>query len=108
MRLIDADKLEKEMLEKCVGDCGCCNIKKCPALNQPTAYDDMEVKEALEKQIPKKVIRKDIREYARFYCLNNHFIFEEHCKIFDLNKHDFSKSGYCECCGQKLDWSEWE
>lgn len=64
--------------------------------------------EALEKQIPQKVIRKDIREYARFYCPNNHFMFEEHCKIFDLNKHDFSKSGYCECCGQKLDWSEWE
>lgn len=63
---------------------------------------------ALEKQIPKEVIRKNIREYYRFYCPNNHFIFEEHCKIFDLNKHDFSKSGYCECCGQKLDWSKWE
>lgn len=66
------------------------------------------VSKALEKQIPKKVIRKDIREYARFYCPNNHFIFEEHCKIFVLCRHDFSKSVYCECCGQKLDWSEWQ
>lgn len=65
-------------------------------------------KKALEKQIPQKVIRKDIREHARFFCPNNHFIFEEHCKIFDLCKHDFSKSGYCECCGQKLDWGDEE
>lgn len=47
MRLIDADKLEKEMLEKCVGDCGCCDTKQCPALNQPTVY---EVRETIKQQ----------------------------------------------------------
>lgn len=76
-----------------------------------TDYDEDALKiaiKSLEKQIPKKVKRKDIREYARFYCPNNHYIFEEHCKFFDSNKHDFSKIGYCECCGQKLDWSEVE
>ncbi len=47
MRLIDAEKLEKEMNELCGGECECCVLKVCPAHNQPTAYDVDKVVEQL-------------------------------------------------------------
>lgn len=49
--------------------------------------------EALEKQIPKKVIREDVEVAELDYCPN--------CKV------SFFKSGtaYCGACGQALDWS---
>ena len=36
----------------------------------------------------------------------NHFQYSEAKKGFDQEKHDFSQTGYCEKCGQKLDWTE--
>ncbi len=50
MRLIDADELEKEMNELCCGECECCALEKCPAHNQPTAYDVDKVVERLESR----------------------------------------------------------
>lgn len=59
------------------------------------AAADMAI-EALEKQIPKKVIREDVEVAELDYCPN--------CKV------RFFKSGmaYCGACGQALDWGERE
>ncbi len=52
MRLIDADKLEKEMNELCCGECEVCGLSNCPAYSQPTAYDvDKVIKEIKELSI---------------------------------------------------------
>ncbi len=56
MRLVDADKLEKEMNELCCGECECCCLLSCPAYNQPTAYD-------VDKVI-KKIKELSIREFG--------------------------------------------
>ena len=46
--MIDADALEKEMDEKCGGECDNCIHDRCPVYNQPTAYDVDAVVEQLE------------------------------------------------------------
>lgn len=55
MRLIDADKLEKEMNELCGGECECCVLQDCPVYNQPTAYDVDKAMEKLETKILDRV-----------------------------------------------------
>ena len=56
--------------------------------------------QALEKQIPKKVVLRHIRKYDGFddgecpTCGNS------------VLRDGFSNDVYCDNCGQKLDWSE--
>ena len=49
---------------------------------------------ALEKQIPKKVITKRITEDLKLY----------HCPCCDVHYFQVGMK-YCSCCGQALDWS---
>lgn len=57
--------------------------------------------EALEKQIPKKVIFGD-DEQDSICCPN--------CKgeLLSMDWYDYWKCNYCEFCGQALDWSDEE
>lgn len=55
--------------------------------------------EALEKQIPKKVILGyDEQDYV--YCPNCK------CELMSMDWYDHWKCNYCENCGQALDWSD--
>lgn len=55
--------------------------------------------EALEKQIPKKVILGyDERDCV--YCPNCK------CELMSMDWYDHWKCNYCENCGQALDWSD--
>lgn len=65
MRLIDANKLEEEMQDKCIGDCGCCT-GDCPAYIQPTAIDLVEH----DKQIRVDLIDK-VLEQVKCYLTDN-------------------------------------
>ena len=62
---------------------------------------DMAI-QALEKQIPKKVVPRHIRKYDGFddgecpTCGNS------------VLRDGFSNDVYCDYCGQKLDWSDEE
>lgn len=75
---------------------------------------DMEIKEALEKQIPMKpkAVEVDMEgmdmetgeEYTykmdEAHCIN--------CNSVIGNEYDRFSEQYCNKCGQKIDWSEWE
>ena len=73
-------------------------------LNNKSAKRVSEAKnmaiQALEKQIPKKVVLRHIRKYDGFddgecpTCGNS------------VLRDGFSNDVYCDNCGQKLDWSE--
>ena len=57
--------------------------------------------EALEKQIPKKVVKVDIWTYKCPICGAN---VETDCGDYMLDY----RLNYCDNCGQKLDWSDYE
>lgn len=48
--------------------------------------------EALEKQLPKKPIMTEDKQFALCYCCNGKGLLD--------------KQVYCDNCGQKIDWSE--
>lgn len=71
MRLIDADKLEEEMQNKCVGECGCC-AGDCPAFIQPTAIDLVEH----DKQIYNKALEDFSKKMKEDISLGLYYIDE--------------------------------
>lgn len=81
---------------------------KCNNDSIPTTQEDLQtIKEALEKQIPKKPIVKSYFchyvNYQDFLCpyCRNHIILK-----VDGNFIAGKKQQYCPNCGQALDWSE--
>ena len=56
---------------------------------------DMDIKEALEKQIPKKPMLMKFDHYDSYFCK---------CGLGFGNSIMMIRPNYCERCGQKLDW----
>lgn len=70
-------------------DCGC-------DLEMQVESEKIKL-EALEKQIPKKVIKTEYRNIKGNYLTS--------CPNCRSQLFDFEKTKYCGECGQKLDWS---
>nr|DAV45686.1 MAG TPA: Nin one binding (NOB1) Zn-ribbon like [Caudoviricetes sp.] len=69
----------------------------------PTTQDDLQtIKEALEKQIPKKPYKTKEHKQNNWYCST--------CKCYcgdDMElQYACLQPKFCEHCGQALDWSE--
>ena len=62
--------------------------------------DKSFVKNALEKQIPKKVIKQGKYSFVCPYCKQDLGIEQE-----DISVYDMTPPKHCEHCGQALDWS---
>lgn len=72
--------------------CACCKVKRA--------------KEAIEKQIPKKVVRKH-KKHARWY--NDDYFCPscgETAETENADPFERYALNWCDHCGQKLDWSE--
>lgn len=67
----------------------------------PTTQEDLQtIKEALEKQIPKKPYKIKEHKQNNWYCSTcRHYLGNElELKFVCLTP------GFCDCCGQKIDW----
>lgn len=67
----------------------------------PTTQDDLQtIKEALEKQIPKKPIEKEVIGVSM-----SGYKYKGQCPKCSLTVSQFL-GNYCHHCGQALDWSD--
>lgn len=79
-----------------------------------TVDENLEVKEALEKQIPKKPKIVEVERDTMDMETGEEYTYkadEAHCNCgFILGTEDYGiiEECYCERCGQKIDWSEWK
>lgn len=71
---------------KRIDDKGCEESRRCCIEYFETAI------EALEKQLPKKPIVTEDKQFALCPCCNGKGLLD--------------KQIYCDCCGQRIDWSE--
>lgn len=75
---------------------------ECDNDSIPTTQDDLQtIKEALEKQIPKKPIEKEVIGVSM-----SGYKYKGQCPKCSLTVSQFS-GNYCHHCGQALDWSEY-
>ncbi len=65
-----------------------------------TVDEMIDIKELVEKSVPKKVIREDVQSKINEKC-GYLFLFCPNCKKIIMANDD-----YCCTCGQKLDWSK--
>lgn len=99
MRLIDADKLKAVIIEEYKAEFF--GSVLWDILNDiPTAYDDMEIKEALEKQIPKEPYFEGDGYY------NSNLVYDTwRCPNCDSKYEiEFDEHEYCPICGQAIKW----
>lgn len=76
---------------------------ECDNDSIPTTQDDLQtIKEALEKQIPKKPIEKEVIGVSM-----SGYKYKGQCPKCSLTVSQFL-GNYCHHCGQALDWSEVE
>lgn len=74
---------------------------ECDNDSIPTTQDDLQtIKEALEKQIPKKPIEKEVIGVSM-----SGYKYKGQCPKCSLTVSQFL-GNYCHHCGQALDWSE--
>lgn len=75
---------------------------ECDNDSIPTTQDDLQtIKEALEKQIPKKPIEKEVIGVSM-----SGYKYKGQCPKCSLTVSQFL-GNYCHHCGQALDWSEY-